>query len=808
MSAQLRLTLYAALATMTTATALISVFKGSAWVIPVMVAIALVGAGCAAVRSSALPSAFEPIVAALLVLFWIAFLDARSSSHLGFIPARTGFRHLDHTARNGFTEIHKLPTPAPAHHGLVMLTVIGVAAVALVVDLLVVTLRRAALSGLPLLAMFTVCAATGHHGVGLVPFILAAVGYLWLLYADNREKVARWGAAVGTGSKARPASTWSTDASGAPPPASLGRRVGATAISLGVVVPLLIPGLHTGIDKHGTGPGGHGSASNTTVVANPIVSVASDLTSARIAPVLTYRTSTPDPSYLRMTSLDQFDGTTFSAAPLKESSKAAAGESLPVAPPGPLASAANPVVNTTVSVLPRIDLNYLPAPITVVGTSVGNSWRYSPSTATIFSSATTTSGIGYTTRSIADDPTVAELNSAGRPNGTMAADIAIPRGKISPQVIALTRRVTANATTEFQAAIDIQNFFTSGHFTYNTHVPADTSGAALTHFLIDTKTGFCQQFATAMAAMARIDGIPARVAVGFTAGKKGTNGVYQVTTHDAHAWPELYFQGYGWLAFEPTPRADGQAVKPAYAQATQGNKTGTKPPSTNPASPPPPNNRILENFHPRPGIGATGDGSGGQTVPPLGSAAHHGRGLAGRVGLVIGVAVLLLLAFALPGVSRVRKRRHRWRVLARQPDAAGGVAWAELRDTALDLHVDWDDGHTPRQISAALAIRVGPTAQVRAALQHLARSEERSRYAAAVGSADPDARHDVELVTAAIAATATRSQRLRAAVMPASTLSVVRAVGRGVGALVDGIDRVGGYIGRALTFRSRLRTNP
>src|SRR5581483_9518458 len=149
-------------------------------------------------------------------------------------------------------------TPAPAHHGLVLLTVIGVCAIALVVDLLTVTLRRAALAGLPLLALFTVSAATGHHGVCVVPFIVASVGYLWLLYADNRDKVARWGAAVGTGKRARPASAWSTDPSSAPAPATLGRQVGAVAIGLGVVVPLLIPGLHTGIGK-GTGGGGNGS---------------------------------------------------------------------------------------------------------------------------------------------------------------------------------------------------------------------------------------------------------------------------------------------------------------------------------------------------------------------------------------------------------------------------------------------------------------------------------------------------------------------------------------------------------------------
>ena len=61
------------------------------------------------------------------------------------------------------------------------------------------------------------------------------------------------------------------------------------------------------------------------------------------------------------------------------------------------------------------------------------------------------------------------------------------------------------------------------------------------------------QFASTMAVMARTLGIPARVAVGFAPGEKLAKGGYLVGAHDAHAWPELYFQGVGWVRFEPTP---------------------------------------------------------------------------------------------------------------------------------------------------------------------------------------------------------------------------------------------------------------
>jgi len=167
---QFRLTAHAALATILCATALTSVFADSGWVVPVLGAVVIVSGSCALVRASRLPSMFEPIVAAVMVLLWVTFIDERHRAHLGFIPGRLAFRRLGGLARSGFDEIHRLPTPVPARHGLVLLTVVGVAAIALVVDLLTVTMRNAALAGLPLLALFAVCAATGHHGINIFSF--------------------------------------------------------------------------------------------------------------------------------------------------------------------------------------------------------------------------------------------------------------------------------------------------------------------------------------------------------------------------------------------------------------------------------------------------------------------------------------------------------------------------------------------------------------------------------------------------------------------------------------------------------------
>ena len=95
-------------------------------------------------------------------------------------------------------------------------------------------------------------------------------------------------------------------------------------------------------------------------------------------------------------------------------------------------------------------------------------------------------------------------------------------------------------------------FRTRGGFRYEEHPPPSASSPPLVDFVEVTRAGYCQHYAGAMALMLRTLGIPARVAVGFTAGTWKA-GVWTVTDQQAHAWVEAWFAGYGWLAFDPTP---------------------------------------------------------------------------------------------------------------------------------------------------------------------------------------------------------------------------------------------------------------
>jgi transglutaminase-like putative cysteine protease len=120
-------------------------------------------------------------------------------------------------------------------------------------------------------------------------------------------------------------------------------------------------------------------------------------------------------------------------------------------------------------------------------------------------------------------------------------------------LVAEARRVTASARSPYGAALGIESWLRStGGFVYTTH--PKQSPRPLLDFVTRTKQGYCQHFAGAMALMLRYLGVPARVAAGFVSGTyDAKTKTWTVTDHDAHAWVEAWFAGYGWLAFDPTP---------------------------------------------------------------------------------------------------------------------------------------------------------------------------------------------------------------------------------------------------------------
>ena len=116
----------------------------------------------------------------------------------------------------------------------------------------------------------------------------------------------------------------------------------------------------------------------------------------------------------------------------------------------------------------------------------------------------------------------------------------------------LNEDVVRDATDPYQIALLIEERLRRG-YDYSLRPPLSHLESPYAAFLFDTRSGFCQQFAGAMAVMLRFNGIPARVAVGFATGDRGKDGWFVVKRTDAHAWVEAFFPGVGWVPFDPTP---------------------------------------------------------------------------------------------------------------------------------------------------------------------------------------------------------------------------------------------------------------
>jgi hypothetical protein len=244
-----------------------------------------------------------------------------------------------------------------------------------------------------------------------------------------------------------------------------------------------------------------------------------------------------------------------------------------------------------------------------------------------------------------------------------------------------------------------------------------------------------------MAIMARIIGIPARVAVGFLESRAAGPNQYEFSAHDLHAWPELFFPGAGWVRFEPTPGVRAGTV-PTYTSADLAPAASNtpSPSATRPSD-------LLPSRGASPDAGAGAD-DGGSSFPWL---------------VVVPVALGLLLVAALvllPAFVR-RKRRDR-RLLGDIEDL-----WLELRDQCVDLGHGWPHGRSPRATGAWLADwfgsteadgdterpRHGPEQNPDAvrALDRLVEQIERARYSRSADSVDNEqAMHDVRTIEDAL----------------------------------------------------------
>ena len=146
--------------------------------------------------------------------------------------------------------------------------------------------------------------------------------------------------------------------------------------------------------------------------------------------------------------------------------------------------------------------------------------------------------------SAADDPYYAEVRSAY---------LQLPAA-VEDRVHQLARQLTRDETNDFDRAAALCAYLQSSFpYTLNQSVPPVTQDF-VSWFLFEEQKGYCTSFASAMCVLARCAGLPARYIEGYAA-IPDSDGVARVTQQYAHAWSEIYFPGFGWLTFDPTPGA-------------------------------------------------------------------------------------------------------------------------------------------------------------------------------------------------------------------------------------------------------------
>ena len=835
-----QLPLAAVFATMASAVGLTRLIHSGAWFFALLLISLVLGAVGIGLRLLSVPRPLVVLGQAVVVVVLLTLLFAHDTAIGGLIPGPAALRELADRISAGANELQQYSVPAPDTPNITVLIAACGAGFAFAIDVIAVTCRRSVIAGAPILAVYLIPATRQPGGYSWLAFACAAAGYLALVGTEGHERLGQWGRAVNQ-RNARPSLAGATNS-------GLTRQIATWSILAALFLPLLVPA--TPQLFHFNGTGGGGSGGNGTIYLNQTVDIARDLQDPKATDLFQYHTDSASPQreYFQQEVLTQFNGTEWDPA-----SSAVPGAPGSVGVPG-LTNPAVPRSTVHVSVNVNGNFGFSSAPSPYATTDVVNlpDVQIDQNTLTVYvndGGNHSRQGTRYATTSTQLNPSPTELQEATVGQDAAAKNYLTLPASVKQLLKSKADQITLGDVTPYQQAMALQAFFLL-NFKYTLTPKISGTGVSAIESFLQTKQGFCQQFAATMAAMARALGIPAVVAVGYTPGEQLSNGDYQVTTHDAHAWPLLYFDGIGWVQFEPTPSivSTGRAAVLPWtnpqAQSTASSGAG----ATSSASAQPSTSATtskcangVPNLHHVAQEGEVGN-CGAQTAGSAPTATPFASwgpfGVVPRTfdnwflsGTLVQIVVkllllLLLVAAATPAIARLRRRRKRRRLLRRaaanggpkskpptQRDedleggdaASGGVgsggyggtatlvapsavttaarrelafaAWEELREYAQDLGYRWPESDTPRQLAGRLSASADFDAESEAAVGRVTTLVERAVYSPDPHIGPDEARAlpgDVNRVRSALGTAAGRAARLRAAVLPSSSLDNIR----------------------------------
>ncbi|MFE9257878.1 transglutaminaseTgpA domain-containing protein [Streptomyces sp. NPDC006879] len=763
MSSRAKLALSALTATLLTACALLPLVHPASWL--VQAALLLGAQSLVGALTRRVPLARSLTVAAQLTtsILLLTVVFAAGPAIAWFLPGPEALARFADLLDQGTADVSHYAIPAPLTDGIRLLLLAGVLLIGLLVDLIAVTFRSAAGAGLPLLALYSIAAGMSRGGASWLWFLLAASGYLLLLLAEGRERLSQWGRVFSGAQRSTGMRPSGRSSNGPLAPVRAGRRIGAVALGIALVVPAVLPAMEAGY-LPGRTANGEGGTGGTITAVNPLVSLQNSLNVPEDREVIRYRTDSqrPQDQYLRIVALDEFDGSAWRTSERRVTDVPSA---LPL-PEGLSPAVRSTEITSTISASGWYGQTYLPMPYPATAVDIDGRWRFEPTGRTLVGDRRqTTRGARYTVRSLQLEPTAAQLAGAPQAGPVLLREYT----KVPPSLPGIVRstalKVTEGSKNDYTRAVKLQDWFASnGGFTYDTEVSSGTGASAISNFL-RAKEGFCVHFAFSMAAMARTLDIPARVAVGFTAGTRRADGSMSVGLRDAHAWPELYFEGVGWTRFEPTPSrgSSPQYTRPELPSTNTPSNPDAELPGRSAAPVPAPS----RSSGCVPQLERTGD-CDAATPQSVGEGPGGGQTLT-KVLWATGSALLLLLVPLTPVLwrSRVRSRRL----------ASGRVlsAWRELQDAAWDIGIAPDQALSPRMAARRIVGEARLSEEASQAVHRVATAVETVLYAP-----EPvrptDLAGDVRLASAAFLAPLSRTERWRVLLAPRSAVRVLWAL--------------------------------
>ncbi|NJC69777.1 transglutaminase domain-containing protein [Planosporangium thailandense] len=776
MSQRRRTTLVAASATLLAALPLSSVFATWAWFVDAVIMVAVITGIALGVRSLR-TAAWVPTAATMLGLLFVLTVLFRSGHELlWLIPTPGTVGHFHSLLVNAGADMRELGVPVPDREGLLFLSTLGVGVVAIVVDLMTLVLRRPALAGLPMLAIYSVPVAVREDSVSFLPFAAGAAGYLWLLATDNVDRIRRFGRRfTGDG---RDLGAWEPS-----PLAAAGRRLALAGVAVAVVLPMAVPGSNGGLlarfgptagDGTGDGLGRGGNGASVDLYA----ALSGQLNSNRTFDMVKVQTTDPTPYYLRFGVADDVTTAGFRSRRPAGSQPATGGLPAP-------AQEAGVTLRTYHAQVQIVSLNMNSLPVYLQPTRTGkldSAWFYDRTDQLIYSRRDNSRNKKYDFDYVRAEFSPDALRTA-RPlepdNPIQRQYTAVPPvGEVEKTVAS----ITAGKRTPYDKVLAIHSYFSADNgFRYSLETKGGTSGSAIVDFLTN-KQGFCEQYSAAMAWLVRAAGIPARVAFGFSRGSNQSGNTWTLTNRNLHAWTEVYFDRFGWVPFDPTPSAFVDGAPSAWAPDPSA-------PQNAPDTTAPRNDLPIPGGPDRSGAAAA---SGG---PREDRAVDNGAGVPAAPAdpwpvwsvLVAVLAVALLLTPAGWRALRRRRRRPGRRLTVPPPTVLGATvvsddaaadlarrdahdAWDELVDTMIDYRFPVDLASTPRVIAEHLIVSAALDEWATTGARLLGQAEERARYARQPLRSD-DLAGSLRAVRDAISHRVSWRTRLRAVFLPASVLS-------------------------------------